>query len=210
VHRGQRRLPAAYLTSGGTIHGIAPKEQIDMSDPYLGQIEVFAFPFAPRNWAFCAGQLMSISQNQALFALLGTNFGGDGIRTFGLPDLRGHVAIGVGQEPGRADYVLGEKGGEESHTIAQSEMPTAAPHQHLINAIANDTKSGVSTPGGAMLGRGYIPLTGTPAVRFYSTSAPTVAMTPSNVAGGAPHENRMPFSVLNYCICLNGLFPERG
>jgi microcystin-dependent protein len=206
VHRGEWHLPVASLT--------ASKEQIDMADPFLGQIEAFAFTYAPVNWAICAGQLLSISHNQALFSLLGTNFGGDGRSTFALPDLRGRVATGVGQEPGRPAYSLGQKGGEEMHAISQPEMPAAPPHLHRINAIANDTNSGVSAPGSnVMLGRGYKPVTGTPAVPFYSTgtAAPTIQMTPTGVTGGgASHENRMPYAVLTYYICTAGLFPDRG
>ena len=116
-----------------------------MAQPFLSQIEAFPFNFAPKGWAFCAGQLMPINQNQALFALLGTTFGGDGVRTFALPDLRGRLANGFGQGAGLANYPLGQRGGEEAHTLTTAETPT---HSHLINADSNGTTGGASTPGG--------------------------------------------------------------
>ena len=101
-----------------------------MAQPFLSQIEAFPFNFAPKGWAFCAGQLMPINQNQALFALLGTTFGGDGRTTFALPDLRGRLANGFGQGPGLANYTLGQRGGEEAHTLTTAETPTPqTPHQ---------------------------------------------------------------------------------
>src|ERR1700682_4249256 len=93
-----------------------------MSEPYLGQVEIFAFNYAPKSWAFCAGQLMSITQSTALFSLLGTTYGGNGIQTFGLPDLRGRVAVGAGQGPGLSNYIPGQVSGEEGHILSQNEM----------------------------------------------------------------------------------------
>src|SRR5208283_4659416 len=104
-----------------------------MAEPYLGEIEAFSFNFAPKGWALCAGQLLPINQNQALFALLGTTFGGNGISTFALPDLRGRVANAFGQGTGLANYALGQTGGEESHTLAVNEMP-AGGHSHAVAA----------------------------------------------------------------------------
>ena len=114
-----------------------------MAQPFLSQIEAFPFNFAPKGWAFCAGQLMPINQNQALFALLGTTFGGDGRTTFALPDLRGRLANGFGQGAGLANYTLGQRAGEEAHTLTTAETPT---HSHLVNADNNGTTGGSSTP----------------------------------------------------------------
>jgi len=182
-----------------------------MSEAFLSQIELFPFDYAPRNWALCAGQTLPINQNQALFALLGTTYGGNGTSTFMLPDLRGRLAVGEGTGPGLSPYVLGQAGGSEGYALTQAEMPAAPAHQHTIYAYANGTSNGVPTPGpGVGLGTGYIAETGTPQVQFYSTSAPAANMVSTTTAGGAPHENRRPFTVLNYCICMNGIFPSRN
>jgi microcystin-dependent protein len=167
-----------------------------MSTPFLSELRCVSFNFAPKGWALCNGQLLPINQNQALFALLGTTYGGDGRVNFGLPDLRGRVAISSGQ-----GHTLGERGGEESHTIIQSEMPA---HIHLANAdpTANNTK--------------FNPLTSFPANaapnQIYSTGSNSmVAMLPAMVTavgGSQSHENRMPYSVLNYIIALQGIFPS--
>ena len=179
-----------------------------MAEPFISQIEAFAFNFAPKGWALCAGQTLPINQNQALFSLLGTTFGGNGTTTFVLPDLRGRLANGFGQGPGLANYNLGQQGGEETHTLTVTETP---PHSHLINANNNGTTGGSSTPGGGVtLGAGYANQTGSPAVNIYSTAAPTIAMGSLGPAGGQPHENRMPFLALNYCIALQGIFPSRN
>ncbi len=176
-----------------------------MPDPFLGQIEAFAFNFPPKGWAFCAGQIMPINQNQALFSLLGTTYGGNGTTTFALPDLRGRLANGSGQGPGLQPYNLGQAGGEEAHTLTTTETPS---HTHTVSAVNNGTTGGTNIPGsGVTLGSGY-GSTGA-AVNIYSSDAPTVAMTPVGPAGGQPHENRMPFLALNYCIALQGVFPSR-
>ena len=179
-----------------------------MAQPFLSQIEAFPYNFAPKGWAFCAGQLMPINQNQALFALLGTTFGGDGRTTFALPDLRGRLANGFGQGPGLANYTLGQRGGEEAHTLNTAETP---PHSHLINADNNGTTGGSSTPsGGVTLGAGYANEAGSPAVSIYSSAAPTIAMGSLGPTGGQPHENLMPYLALNYCIALQGVFPSQN
>jgi microcystin-dependent protein len=179
-----------------------------MAQPFLSQIEAFPFNFPPKGWAFCAGQLLPIAQNQALFALLGTTFGGDGRTNFALPDLRGRLANGFGQGLGLANYTLGQRGGEETHTLTGTETPL---HSHLINADNNGTTGGTSTPGsGVTLGAGYANEAGSPAVNIYSSAAPTIAMGSLGSTGGQPHENRMPFQALNYCIALQGIFPSRN
>ena len=181
-----------------------------MAQPFLGEIEAFPFNFAPNGWAFCAGQLLPISQNTALFSLLGTTFGGDGISTFALPDLRGRIANGSGQGAGLSFYDLGQTGGQETHALTLSEMP-AGSHSHAIAAVNNGTTGGTNMPNGSVtLGSGYANETGSPVVNIYSSAAPTVAMGALGVTGGQPHENRMPFLGLNYCIALFGIYPSRN
>ena len=181
-----------------------------MAQPFLGQIEAFAFNFPPKGWAFCAGQLLPINQNQALFSLLGTFYGGDGVSNFALPDLRGRVANAFGQGQGLQPYNVGQKGGEEFHTLILNEM-AAGGHTHAVTARNNGTTGGTNVPSDAVtLGAGYSSQTGSPAVNIYSSAAPTIAMGSLGQAGGQPHENRMPFLGLNYCIALQGIYPSRN
>jgi microcystin-dependent protein len=178
-------------------------------DPFVGQIKPFAFNFAPRGWALCQGQLMAISQNTALFSILGTNFGGDGRSTFGLPDLRGATPIGVGQLTGGQNYVVGETGGEPSVTVLQSEMPM---HNHQL--LTNTTDGAMLPSTGNRLakaaegGKGG----GGQTANAYSPSGPNAMMAPntlSTIGGSQPHNNMQPFLSLNYCIALQGVFPQR-
>ncbi len=179
-----------------------------MAEPYLSQIEAFAFGFAPKGWALCAGQLLPINQNQALFALIGTYYGGNGTTNFALPDLRGRLAPALGQGGGLSPYVLGQQGGGESHTLTVAETPS---HTHAINADNNGATGGSNIPSSAVvLGSGYANQTGSPAVNIYSSAAPTIAMGSLGPAGGQPHENRMPYLTLNYCISLTGIFPSQN
>jgi microcystin-dependent protein len=181
-----------------------------MAEPFLGQIEAFSFGFAPRGWALCAGQVLPIAQYTALFSLLGTYYGGDGVRTFGLPDLRGRLANAFGQGSGLKSYNLGQSGGQETHTLQLNEM-AAGGHSHLIAAVNNAAAGGVSVPGPTVtLGSGRANEAGSPAVDIYSTAASTIAMASLAPTGGQPHENRMPFLGLNYCIALQGIFPSRN
>lgn len=169
-----------------------------MTEPFLGELRNFGFNFAPRGWALCQGQLLPISQNQALFALLGTTFGGDGQVTFGLPDLRGRVPVGWGQGPGLEVYELGEQGGAESVTLTLTEMPQ---HNHPVAASA--TAASKNPAGG-------VPAP-TAAGASYGTTA-DAAMSPGMVGavgGSQPHENRAPFLGSNWCIALEGIFPSR-
>ena len=182
-----------------------------MSAPYMSQIEAFAFDYAPRDWMQCAGQLLPIRQYQALFALLGTMYGGDGINTFKLPDLRSRVAIGMGQGTGLPSYVQGEVIGEENVTILLANM-TPTQHTHAIN-VSTETTGGTNEPGGnVVLAATYVQqgtLAPTP-FNSYSTAVANVAMGTLAQAGGQPHNNQMPTQALNYCICISGLFPPRG
>ena len=177
-----------------------------MAEPFIGQIEAFAFNFAPKNWALCAGQILPINQYQALFSLLGTTFGGNGTTTFALPDLRGRIADGSGQGPGLQNYALGQQGGQETHTLTVAETPS---HSHTISAVNNGNTGGTNIPGPSItLGSGYG--SSGAVVNIYSSAAPSVAMAPLGATGGQPHENRMPFLALNYCISLQGIYPSRN
>jgi microcystin-dependent protein len=168
-------------------------------EPFLGQLMLVPYNFAPQGWAFCNGQIMSIAQNSALFSLLGTTYGGNGQTTFALPDLRGRVAINSGQGPGLQNYSLGEVAGSESVTLLSTQMPA---HTHLVGA---STGSAQATPDNAFPGSDG-------STQIYDMAASTT-MNPQMIqpAGGSqPHENRQPYLVLNYIIALQGVYPSRG
>jgi microcystin-dependent protein len=184
-----------------------------MSDPFMSQIEAFAFNFAPRGWLMCTGQTLPINQYQALFALLGTTFGGNGVSTFMLPDLRSRVAIGFGSGAGLPVYDMGETAGQENVTLTTATMP-ATSHTHALNA-SNATGGGVAAPGTAVvLSSGYTATIATPPVTapqpIYATVAPTTPMGSLTPVGGQPHNNLMPTLGVNYCIAISGVFPSRG
>jgi microcystin-dependent protein len=167
-------------------------------------IATYAFDWAPRGWTLCNGQLLSIAQNQALFALLGTTYGGNGVTTFGLPDLRGRLATHVGQGPGLSNYALGQAGGEENHTLLASQMPQ---HTHLVSAV--NTNASSRFPTGDLPGA----VQGT-ATNIYSTGVPNTTMSPAvlpGVGGGSqPHTNMEPYLTVNFCLALQGIFPSRN
>ena len=176
-----------------------------MATPFIGQITIFAGNFAPRNWAFCDGQLLSIAQNTALFSILGTTYGGNGTTTFALPDLRGRVPIHAGSSagPGLPQYFLGQVGGEPNHTLIQTEMPQ---HNHIVNAVAGGGNQ--ASPAG---GLPAIESTGTSL--DYSSAATSATMSNSMIstAGGSqPHNNMQPYLAVNYIIALFGIFPSRN
>ena len=181
-----------------------------MSDQFVAEIRIFGFNFAPTGWAQCNGQLLPISQNTALFSLLGTTYGGNGTTNFALPDLRTMVPAHLGQ-----GYVQGEVLGEYSHTLIQSEMPQ---HLHFLRADATNagTANVSAAAAGASFGQTYgKPSSGSPiAFNMYSTVlTPMAPMAPQvlGTAGGSqPHENRQPFLTLNICIALQGIFPSRN
>jgi microcystin-dependent protein len=186
-----------------------------MSEAYISQIEIFGFDFAPKNWQFCAGQLLAIAQQQALFSLLGTTYGGNGVQTFALPDLRGRAPISMGQGPGLPAYSEGEAGGQEAHVLQTSEIPL---HTHRMMADATTT-SGLSEVPAANLSLGQSsgkPPTGSGFnVNIYNTAVPAAGYALASGAIGTTganqaHENRMPFTVLNFCICVSGIFPPRN
>jgi microcystin-dependent protein len=177
-----------------------------MGTPFLSEIRIFSFNFAPQGWAFCAGQLLPINQNQALFSLMGTFYGGNGTTNFALPSLSSRVALHMGGQ-----FVIGESSGEESHTLVPGEMPQ---HSHAVNAVVNGTTGGTNTPGSTVeLASAYTSQTPPQLPNLYSTTAPSLTLAPAAVgpAGGSgPHENRMPYLALNYAIALQGIFPSRN
>ena len=171
------------------------------ADPFLGEIMLWAGNFAPVGWAFCHGQILSIAQNTALFSLLGTTYGGNGVVTFALPDLRGRVPINHGQGPGLPNFDLGQTGGEPNHTLIPQEMPA---HTHALNAdSANGSQSG---PGGALPARDPA---GSPT--YGANASTTMAANALQIVGGSqPHNNMQPYLTLNYCIALQGIYPSRS
>lgn len=174
-----------------------------MADQFVAEIRIFPYNFAPSQWAFCAGQIMPISQNTALFSLLGTYYGGDGKSTYALPNLQGRVAIASGQGPGLSDYVLGEEAGVSDVTLLTTEVPG---HTHTVNAVS--TKANKQSPAGNRFAADAASKTAE-----YSTSTSDVNMAAdllNTVGGGQPHNNLQPYLTLNYCIALQGIFPPRG
>jgi microcystin-dependent protein len=171
-----------------------------MSEPFLSEIRIFSFNYPPRGWAFCNGQLLPINQNQALFSLLGTTYGGNGQTTFALPNLQGRVPLHTG-----SGFTLGQTVGEEAHTLTMSEMPT---HNHPVNAYDNsNVDSNANSAAGAFFARTA------DASTIYTSGNANSAMAPSvigNTGGSQPHENRQPFLALNFCIALQGIFPSRN
>jgi microcystin-dependent protein len=170
-----------------------------MSTPFIAEIRMMGFNFNPRGWAFCNGQLLPISQNTALFSLLGTTYGGNGQTTFGLPNLQGIAPIHPGQGPGLSLYDLGETSGSSSITLLQNEIPAHSHTFGAINAIGDS-----NNPSGAIPARviGETP---------YTSVAPNTALSTTIVPSGGsqPHNNMMPYLVVNFCIALQGIFPPR-
>jgi microcystin-dependent protein len=179
-----------------------------MSEPYIGQIMMFGGTFAIRGWALCDGQLLPIDQNQALFAIVGTTYGGDGRTTFGLPDLRGRAPMHEGNGPGLSSRTLGSRGGAETNTLVTNQMPS---HTHVIsdpalNATANPANT--SDPSGAALAI---------APAYNDSELPLAALrdgsvehtVPGATGGGQAHNNMQPFLTINFIIALQGIFPSR-
>jgi microcystin-dependent protein len=169
-----------------------------MADPFVAEIRMFGFNFAPTGWAFCDGQILPLSQNTALFSLLGTVYGGDGKSTFALPDLQGSVPIQPGQGQGLSLYDLGQQGGTEFVTLLQSEIPL---HTHTLSATEELVNE--STPLGNIYGTGET---------RYLAPGSLQQMAPQALApagGSLPHNNMMPYLVVNFCIALQGVFPPR-
>ena len=173
-------------------------------NPFIGEIRIYGFNFAPKGWALCNGQLMAIAQNTALFSILGTTYGGNGQTTFGLPNLQDSVPIHAGQGPNTSDYSLGQVGGEPTVTLNQQELPA---HTHPVNALngfpanlsAPDPQAGMSksSQGNAWLNPPSSPV--------------PMSMSIVGLQGGdQPHNNMMPYLTLNFCIALQGIFPPRS
>jgi microcystin-dependent protein len=167
----------------------------------VGEIRIFAGNFAPRNFAFCDGQLIAVSQNDALFSLLGTTYGGDGRTTFGLPDLRGRVPVHMGQGPGLSNRPMGQRSGTERVTLAVTQLPS---HTHALMASAD--VGSTPNPGGNVTARST-------SVDLYSDAAPTTAMASqaiTSVGGGQEHDNMMPYLGIRFIIALAGVYPSRN
>lgn len=170
-----------------------------MSEPFLAEVRIVGFNFAPRGWAFCDGQILPINQNQSLYSLLGTTYGGDGRTSFALPDIRGRTPIHVGRSDGGSEHRLGQKSGEETHTLSANEMPQ---HRHVV--FASSTEANANVPTGHVLARSV------ETEPYRDLTNPVSMQPPLNVGGGQAHENMQPYIALNYCIALQGLFPSRN
>ncbi len=179
-------------------------------EPFIGTVCLFAFSIIPRGWAACNGQLLSIAQNTALFDLIGTTYGGDGVNTFALPDLRGRVPNGRGQGPGLSNYMMGQAAGEEHVTLFVSNMPQ---HNHLLMAsegvaTTNDPQNNYLAKSTGVLDSGE----GTVTVKTYGSQPMSImnAMAVGMTGGTMPHDNMQPYLTMNYCIALQGIYPSQG
>ena len=176
-----------------------------MADPFVAEIRIFPFNFAPTGWAFCNGQILPLSQNTALFSLLGTTYGGDGKSNFALPNLQGSAPLNAGQGSGLSLYDLGQTGGTQFVTLIQSEMPVHAHNVGMANASNGDSLTPVAcTWAQAPSGRGSL--------FVYNPGPPTAKMLASSIlptGASLPHNNMQPYLTLNFCIALQGVFPPR-
>ncbi len=182
-----------------------------MPDVYIGSILMVGFNFAPQGWALCNGQLMPIQQYAALFSLLGTSFGGDGIRTFGLPDLQGRVPIHMGNGAGLSPYVIGQNGGTENVTLLANQMPQ---HLHAVATPCSTSNGTTNNPANAYPAMGIAdsrPVVNAPTYASAATTGQTMAPVNSALAGGnLPHANIQPYLTVNFIIALQGIFPSRS
>lgn len=170
-----------------------------MADPFISEIKIVPYSYAPRYWAFCNGQIMAIAQNTALFSLLGTTFGGNGVNTFALPNMQGNVPIHVGN-----GYQLGEHGGEQNHTLIVNEVPS---HTHTASATTATNNASPPSPIANILADSGAP------IFVYSAPTNLSPMNPSTIAvagGSQPHANMQPYLTLNFCIALSGIYPSRN
>jgi microcystin-dependent protein len=167
-----------------------------MAEPFLSEIRIMSFVYPPKGWALCNGQLLPINQNQPLFSLLGTRYGGNGQTNFALPDLRGRVPMHMGQ-----NHDLGEAGGEQAHTLTISELPA-----HVHAAMASNNAATVDIPGGNLLANSAPNTLYGPTQNLVATRAGTV----TNVGGSQAHQNMQPFLTLSFCIALQGIFPSQN
>ena len=170
-----------------------------MSEPFLAEIRMVGFTFAPRGWGFCDGQILPINQNQSLYSLLGTTYGGDGRTSFALPDMRGRTSIHTGSNGSSQTYREGQKTGESAVALSAAEMP-----QHIHMSVASTASADQSTPAGNLLAQTTSNIYGPATTQTENTAVLT------NVGGGQSHENMQPYLVLSFCIALQGLFPSRN
>jgi microcystin-dependent protein len=173
-----------------------------MANPFLAEIRIFPFNFAPKGWAFCDGQILPLSQNTALFSLLGTTYGGDGKSNFALPNMQGNAPMHPGQGPGLSLHDLGETGGSDTVSLLESEIPA---HSHALMAQNNPATAQTPSP---TVG----PARSVTVLAYNPTTAPVVVMADQTVApagGDQPHNNLMPYLTLNFCIALQGVYPPR-
>jgi microcystin-dependent protein len=176
--------------------------EIKAQEPYIGEIRLVGFNFAPVGWAFCDGQLLPIQQYQALFSLFGITYGGDGQTTFALPDLRGRVPMGQGTGSGLTSRSIGEQGGAENNTLLINQLP---PHSHSVNAVSTDGNQNVPS--------GSLPANTKTLDKEYSNAASDTTMNQSmigNTGGGQPVNNMQPYLIMNYIIALQGIYPSRN
>lgn len=178
-----------------------------MSEPFIGQIIMFGGNFNPRNWALCDGQLLSISSNQALFAILGTTYGGDGRTTFGLPDLRGRAPIHEGQGPGLSNRSLGSKGGSETNTLTQNQLPS---HTHAATAHCVDGTGTANTATDNLWSADLGNQSATYSNAAQNGNMKADAISVASTGGNQPVNNVQPFQTVNYIIALQGIFPPRN
>jgi len=178
-------------------------------NPFVAEIRIFPFNFAPVGWALCQGQLLPISQYAAVFSLLGTNYGGNGQSTFGLPNFQGIVPMHWEQGPGLSNYVVGETGGTQNVTLLTTQLPS---HNHALSATS--ASGTLKTSNGNQLAAGLAgSKQASSSSRIYSTNPPTVNLIPQSVSqtgGNLPHNNMMPYLTLNFCIALQGVYPSRS
>ena len=178
-----------------------------MSNPFLGEIRMFAGNFSPRGWAFCAGQLLSIAQNDALYALLGTTYGGDGQNTFGVPDMRGRLPINQGTGPGLSTYVIGQMSGSETVTLTVQQMPAHSHSLSATTATANQPAPTTTSFPATLLGTAELyAIPGANPLKQGALNANSI----SSAGGNQPHNNLMPILAVNFIIALEGVFPSRN
>lgn len=178
-----------------------------MTQPFIGEIRAFPWDWSVRGWALCQGQILSIQQNQALFSLLGTTYGGNGVTTFALPDFRSRVAVGIGSLAGGSSYVWGEQGGVEGVTLTTNQIPS---HNHLWKAMTTDAD--VNPPKNAYLAKINRPANAGFLNGYASPAGSQVVLgnIPGNYGGSQPHTNIQPYLAMNYSIALQGIFPSRN
>lgn len=181
-------------------------------DPYLANVTIFAGNFAPRGWMFCQGQLLSIASNDALFALIGTTYGGDGVTTFALPDLRGRAAIHAGQGPGLSNYILGQLAGTESITMIGNNLPV---HNHAVSSLTGSPGASSNTSGNVPSPVNNVPAALTNIQQYDASGSAALLQTQNNLStpisgGSQPIEVVPPYLTMNYIICTEGIFPSRN